>query len=388
MLDGVPPLLTALARGDDASVPALAGEVPEGAWPALLETTRRHGLTPLLAEALLPHSDLGGEDLRRTLRDHRDYAMLWHSIQMSDLSIILGALGAAGIRHLLLKGTALGLTHYRQPWHRLVGDTDLLVPAAQAAEAHALVRELGFRVTEVWEDAHHLPALQRGSNPPVELHHESLYIPRPEPGYTLVPVDFDLLDAEAETVDAGSLKARVPSPRDALLQLSCNFASHMEESIARPLRWVRDYAALMGPGGVTWAEVEARLQQIAPGLRDTVLLSLVLTRPFIGDTYEPDLTAALARMPARLSRIARVVTPRDMVYEWRTSPARAWRVLSCLMGPSRATRWSAAKLFVSREHISQQTGMPVTALAMRMYPVAFAVHAVYHLRRADRSQSR
>ncbi len=386
MLDGIPPLLTALASGADASVPDLAREVPEEEWPRLLEIVRRHGLTPLLSEAVLPHGDTCPPTVQDALRTHRDYAMLWHRIQMNDLALILEALGGASIPHLLMKGTALGFMVYRHPWLRLVGDTDLLVPTDRVEEAHELALGLGFKVTEEWADAHHLPALQRGSNPPIERQHHSLYVPTPEPGYTLVPVDFSLLDVEAGTVDAGGFEARVPSARDALLQLSCNFGSHMEESIARPLRWVRDYAELLGRGRVRWSEVEERVDFIAPDLRTTVLMSLALARPFIGDSYEPALLEAIDGLPNPHARLTRVVSPRDMVHEWTTSPRRAWHVLSCLMGPWRATKWSLNKLLVSREHIALQTGLSGDALCMRVYPIAFALHAIYHLRRADRSR--
>lgn len=384
--EGVPPLLAALASGDDEAVPTLAAAVPEEAWPALLETIRRHGLTPLLSDLLDPAADACPVNVLRALRTHRDLAMLWHRIQMTDLSAILMVLCQAGIPHILLKGTALGLMVYRKPWQRLVGDTDLLVPAAQVREAHDRVRSLGFQVMEEWREAHHLPALRKGNHPPVEIHHESLYIPAPEPGYTLVPVDFGLLRSEAHAVDAGGFDACVPSPRDALLQLSCNFASHMEESVARPLRWVRDYAELLRPGRVTWEGLSERLTAIAPELTDTVVVSLALAQPFLDHLYNDGMRDAIARLPRRLGRMARVVRPRDMVYEWVTSPGRAWSVLSCLIGPWRATRWSVAKLLVDADHISRQTGIPRTSLTMRVYPVAFMVHAAYHMRRKDRSR--
>ncbi|MBD3178073.1 MAG: hypothetical protein GF320_23100 [Armatimonadia bacterium] len=387
MPQGVPPLLEALAAGRDDEVPERARSVPEAEWPNLLDTVRRHGLTPLLGHVLATHPRACPSEVRATLRSHEEHAMLWHRIRMSDLRRIITAIEGAGIPHILMKGAALGLMLYRSPWHRLGGDTDILVPAGRAREAHDLAKEAGFQVTEEWEDAHHLPALQKGSNPPIEIHHESLYVPTPDPGYRLVPVDFQALDAEATSVDAGGFQARVPSSRDALLQLSCNFASHMEESIARPLRWVRDYAELLGPGGVGWSAVDERLRELAPELTDTVLLSLALAQPFLAHLYDAELEERLGQLPPGLSRLARHVSARDMVYEWVTSPFRAWQVLSCLMGPFGATKWSLRKLVVSREHISAQTGIPETALSMRVYPVAFAIHAAYHVGRKDRSDA-
>jgi hypothetical protein len=58
---------------------------------------------------------------------------------------ILAALAAAGIPTLLLKGGSVSLRYYSDPSLRPMTDLDVLVPEAQARQAHGLLREAGWK---------------------------------------------------------------------------------------------------------------------------------------------------------------------------------------------------------------------------------------------------
>ena len=59
--------------------------------------------------------------------------------------MVLGALGAAGIPVLLLKGAAFAYALYPEPWLRPRQDTDLLISPNDVAEAGQLLERAGYQ---------------------------------------------------------------------------------------------------------------------------------------------------------------------------------------------------------------------------------------------------
>jgi len=375
-------LLTELAAARDLRAVELMRALPAASWTGLLDDLRRHGLGPLVADLVARHGMPLPETVRAELRAQRDAAILWHAVRTRDLDEVVGGLSAAGIPHMLLKGSALALTLYERPWHRAAGDTDILVPHDRAEEAQSALTELGYAEEQRWEECHHLPYLRKGDHPAVEIHHNSLYAPTPDPGYTNFPVPFERLAEAGGWVTVLHRQALVPSPVDSVLQLCSNFTSHMEESPARPLRWVRDLALLLSPhaGHVTWEQVVARCEELAPGIMPYVALTAALAEPFLAPTLGDAGRRLVTGMPRRHRALVASLPPDRMIREWHASPLRALSIVSKLMGPRRAARWALRKVFVSREHIARQLGRDPTRTALRFYPAAFVIHAVDHLR--------
>jgi len=375
-------LLTELAAARDRRAVELMGALPEASWAGLLNDLRRHGLGPLVADLVAKHGVPLPDRIRAELRAQRDAAVLWHAVRTRDLDEVIGGLSAAGIPHMLLKGSALALTLYERPWHRAAGDTDILVPHERAPEAQAVLVELGYAEEDRWDECHHLPYLRKGDHPAVEVHHDSLYAPTPDPGYTNFPVPFEQLADAGGWVTVHYRKALVPSPVDSVLQLCSNFTSHIEESPARPLRWVRDLALLSAPQGghAAWEQVTARCAELAPGLMPYVALTAALTGPFLAATRGEAGGRLVAGLSSRQRALVASLPLDRMVREWYASPRRALSIVSKLMGPRRAARWALRKVFVSREHIARQVRRDPASPAVRFYPAAFVIHAVDHLR--------
>ena len=65
-----------------------------------------------------------------------------------EIRRVLQALGAAGVRALLFKGTALAYSRYAHPALRPRGDTDLLIPRDQLDASRAALTSLGYAVSE------------------------------------------------------------------------------------------------------------------------------------------------------------------------------------------------------------------------------------------------
>jgi hypothetical protein len=71
-------------------------------------------------------------------------AVVLECARHGELSSVLDALSAAGVRTLLIKGAALAYTWYPAPHLRVRSDTDLLIDAGDIATTQAVFAELGY----------------------------------------------------------------------------------------------------------------------------------------------------------------------------------------------------------------------------------------------------
>lgn len=116
---------------------ALAARVrAEGAAP-LIAAAERDGVAGLLVHAAGPDADPQLIAIRRRL-------MLEEDLRVTEMRRVVQALGAAGIRAVILKGSALAYTHYPEPWCRTRADLDVLVPRPQRDAAGRVLRAAGY----------------------------------------------------------------------------------------------------------------------------------------------------------------------------------------------------------------------------------------------------
>lgn len=78
------------------------------------------------------------------LRNAALRAAVLEPLRLSDLRVLLDALGARGIEPLIVKGTALAYSLYDAPEQRPRADTDLLIGAEELDVARDVFRELGY----------------------------------------------------------------------------------------------------------------------------------------------------------------------------------------------------------------------------------------------------
>lgn len=78
------------------------------------------------------------------LGDHARAQAMWELRHRQLLIELIAALDEAGVRALLMKGTAVAYDLYSEPAARSRGDTDLLVAARDAAAAKAVLAKLGY----------------------------------------------------------------------------------------------------------------------------------------------------------------------------------------------------------------------------------------------------
>jgi len=107
----------------------------------LLETARRHRLTPLLSMVGLPGVDV---TLAETLRRDRLITTGRNLLLEQTAEQCTMALAAAGVRVVLLKGLSYNTTIYSAAGVRPTSDVDVLVPGESRREAFAALDRLGF----------------------------------------------------------------------------------------------------------------------------------------------------------------------------------------------------------------------------------------------------
>jgi len=147
-------------------------------WVAVAARAEAHGMGPLLAHHLRKVGTTIDAPALTQLRLSTLRHRLANRIRMAVLVEILDLFGDAGIGVIVLKGGALANLLYSEPGLRPMQDLDLLVAPGNAARAHELLGELGFRVPSLEDHkrgfSHELPGatlVRKGVRVAVEIHY-------------------------------------------------------------------------------------------------------------------------------------------------------------------------------------------------------------------------
>lgn len=162
----------------------------------------------------------------------------------------LGALRAAGLEVLALKGAALMASAYRDEGARPMGDVDLVVAAERVPDAVAALIAAGFtskdeRPVELLAVRHSI-AFSRAEKQEVDLHRGMLWHP-------LLDRDFWQGSIEAEVA---GVRARILNPSDQLLHVCAHGAAW---NPIPPIRWAADAYKVIEAAGerIDWERVVA-----------------------------------------------------------------------------------------------------------------------------------
>lgn len=121
---------------------ALAAEVRAHGASALITAAIRHGVSGWLAYT-------AGADLHPELTALRRRVMLEEELRAAEMRRVIDLLAAAGVRAVILKGSALAYTHYPAPWCRTRADLDLLVARPQRADAARALQDAGYEAGDL-----------------------------------------------------------------------------------------------------------------------------------------------------------------------------------------------------------------------------------------------
>lgn len=202
-------------------------------WPThgmrgdtFLERAYLHGVTSLLHDTLerSAHAPSLPGTVREALRERTLRAAAVELIRRQELQHLLELMADAGIRPILMKGTALAYSLYAQPSLRERADTDLLVHPDQRERLFQLLRAQGFRQPDAagGELASSEAAFGKdGSTLALDVHWRISSSP-----LLSGALEFEALAAQAVPVPALGVHARAPGTADALLLAAIHRAKH------------------------------------------------------------------------------------------------------------------------------------------------------------------
>ena len=316
---------------------ALAGPAPppEADAEATVAAALDHGI----AGGLAASGALEGwpEAVRAPLLAQARNQALWELRHKALLMPLLRSMTIAGVRHTLMKGTALAYGVYPTPAIRARGDSDLLVAAEDLTTARTVLRTAGFSCP-VDDDAP--PGARRqepwaltapdGTRHGIDLHWRLSN----NPAFAAVLGDAEALE-EAVPLPALGLAARALAPASAVILATLHRAGHavapyfVEDRIVDGedrLVWLWDIDLQLR--AMTAGEIETlAARSVARGIGPLMAQTLERTRALFGTPLPDDLLARLSAGPegpamrflARRTRLGRVlgnlasVPPRAML---------------------------------------------------------------------------
>ena len=306
-------------------------------WGRTLRIADWHRLSPMLFCHLASRGDAPAPV--RSALERAYLASSARSLFISDAQRrVVGALLAAEVPALLLKGAALVETVYPDPAQREMLDLDILVAPEQIARASLALAPLGYRPSEVADalgetsmqlepTSPHAPALVgREQLVAVELHHH-LTIPGEGRRFQI-----DQIWDRARPSSRGP--HLLPSPEDLLLHVSLHFTrnrlggSYRRRHTGGALAQVCDIARIVEHEHLHWARLVASARSY--GLDTRVFLALFAARE-LGVAVPEDALAEL--QPHGFDRAVgrRLVTLRVL----RADDHLPVRTLRWMLAPSR-----------------------------------------------------
>lgn len=139
-LDSAEKLICAVIRGEPALWPSNENDAFA---ERVFERALYHGVAPLLHE-YLKSEDVWPDELCARLRTRAVGHAMWELRHEQAIARAVDALSGAGLRPVLIKGSALAYSLYPNPVLRTRGDTDLIVASDHMHTADRVLTGIGF----------------------------------------------------------------------------------------------------------------------------------------------------------------------------------------------------------------------------------------------------
>jgi hypothetical protein len=220
-------------------------------WNALFALAERHGVQPLLYQALATCEDAIPPEPMRVLKQNCQTNLHKAMLLSRELIRIVDHLAKVKCEAMPYKGLALAETLYGDIALRQAGDIDLLIRATELPRIRGALRELGYVPHSIFSETEERAYLESGyeyafDGPagPNLLEVQWAIQPR------FYAVDFDMegLFQRSVSVTVASCAMKTPSPEDQFIVLSLHAAKH----VWGRLIWLCDLARIMNSPTLNW----------------------------------------------------------------------------------------------------------------------------------------
>lgn len=267
-------------------------------WKLLFDDAERHGVLPLLYQALSEIPDAVPDEqlqwLQRAFQSNLHKALFLSR----ELIRILNCLSSAGLAVMPYKGLALAEMLYGDIALRAAGDIDLIIRSRELPRVIEAVRELGYKpnwsLTEAEQRAYMKSGYEcafDGVAGPNLLEVQWAINPR------FYAIDFDMnrLFDRAVPLSVAGFDVKTPCPEDLLLVLSSHAAKH----VYGRLIWLCDIAQLISNFTLDWNQIASQARAL--GIVRIVNVTMLLAQRLLGATI-PD--AAKSTLPVDAESMA------------------------------------------------------------------------------------
>jgi hypothetical protein len=215
-------------------------------WREVVDEAARHQLMSVLFWELnqLTPEIVIPEDLHERLHQYSLQVALSNMKLYHELKIVLQAMNEADIPTIVLKGAHLAALVYPDISMRPMGDIDLMVPVERLEGGARVLEGLGYRASLGYEIAtflklrHHLPPFVKAGERAIELHWNISVPTNP------FEIDLEGVWNRAKVVQIANCETHVLSPEDLLLHLSIHAA--YQHKLAFGLRPFYDLKFVLG----------------------------------------------------------------------------------------------------------------------------------------------
>jgi hypothetical protein len=242
-------------------------------WPALLALAERHGVQPLLHQAVALFKSIP-VDVSRTLNQNYESNLHKSLLLSRELIRILDHLASLRIDAMPYKGLAVAEALYGDIALRQSGDIDLLIHREDFPRVLHAALELGYTAHTTFSPAHENSHLQSG----YECSFDGAAGPNLlevqwaiQPKFYAIDFDMPALFTRATTLNVAGVSMKSLRTEDMLLVLAAHAAKH----VWGRLIWLSDLARIFNLPNLDWNNIisEARKLGIVRILQVSAFLS-------------------------------------------------------------------------------------------------------------------
>ena len=248
-------------------------------WDVVADLADRHGVQPLLFQALSDFKDAVPPEHFNTLVQKYQSNVHKALILSRELIRIVDALSALELEVMPYKGLALAEMVYGDIALRQSGDIDMFVRAGDLPEIRAALEKLGFTPHLRWSDAKERSYVRSGYEYSFDgsagrnlLEVQWAIQPR------FYAVDFDMegMFRRGVVVPVAGHPMKTPSAEDLFIVLSLHAAKH----VWGRLIWLCDLARLMEKQTLNWDQIGSHAKRL--GIQRILRVTLLLAHRILG----------------------------------------------------------------------------------------------------------